>query len=220
MENKYKIVNCDENYLIQHAEDFSSLCVASFGEHLNNNVMMGPCFMTPEIWVVWAKGCIGQCIMDKSKMIAFWLAKPNYQTKEVNGRILAVDPQYKGQHLGTTLSRSRSHYLQKIGMNIFYTDTSLKAPHVIKFHKSYGCKVIGLASWSNTNYYSVLFRLALRPEYEITERKAKHMFLWSNFKCRLLYNENGSKTLIGKIYFISRNFLKRIFNININHTIK
>lgn len=201
MEYKYKIINCDENYLNEHADEFSSLCVNSFNEHLLNNIIMGPCYMTPEKWKMWAKGCIGQCVMDNSKMIAFWLVKPNYQTKEVNGRILAVDPHYKGQRIGFSLSVSLSNYLQKIGMNVFYTDTSLKASHVIKFHKSYGCKVVGLSSWSNTNYYTVLFRLALRQEYEITDNKAKFMFLWSNFKCRLMYKENGSRTFIGRIWY-------------------
>lgn len=106
MDDKYKIINCDENYLIQHADDFSLLCINSFAEHLHHNVMMGPCYMTSEKWKTWAKGCIGVCMIKDSKIIAFWLAKPNYQTKEVNGRILAVDPDYKGQHIGQTLTHS------------------------------------------------------------------------------------------------------------------
>lgn len=89
-----------------------------------------------------------------------------------------------------------------MGMNVFYTDTSLKAPHVVKFHRSYGCKVVGMTSWSNTNYYTVLLRLALHPEYEVSDRKAKLMFILSKFKCKLMLNEDGSRTFMGKIFYL------------------
>lgn len=85
-------------------------------------------------------------------------------------------------------------------MNVFHTDTSMNAPHVVKFHKSYGCKAVGMTSWPNTNYYTVLLRMALRPEFEITDEEAERRFKRSSFKCKLLLNENGSKTFLGKIH--------------------
>lgn len=197
----YNIVNCDESYLMEHADEFSDLCVRAFSEHKDRNVNMGPCSMTPDKWKGWAKNCMGQCMMDGDKMIAFWLARPNYKTKEVDGRILAVDPKYKGHHLGLSLSLSRARFLRSMGMNVFNTDTSMKAPHVVKFHKSYGCKAVGMASWSNTNYYSVLLRLALNPEFEISDEEAERRFKRSARLCKLTFKEDGSRTMVGKLYF-------------------
>lgn len=200
--SNYSIIDCDEAFLMEHAADFSALCVRAFAEHANRDVRMGPCTMTVDKWKNWVTGCIAQCMIENGKMIAFWLVRPNSETKEVDGRILAVDPKYKGQHLGTSLSLSLSRALRSMGMNVFHTDTSMKAPHVIKFHQSYGCKKVGMASWSNTNYYSVLLRLALNPEFEISDEEAERSFRHSARLCKLKFNEDGSKTIIGKCFFI------------------
>lgn len=197
----YNIVNCDETFLMGHADEFSALCVRAFAEHKNRNVNMGPCAMTPEKWRRWAVDCIGVCMMADDKIVAFWLARPDYKTKEVDGRILAVDPEYKGRHLGKTLSLSFMSILRSMGMNVFNTDTSMKTPHVVKFHKNYGCKAVGLASWSNTNYYSVLLRLALNPEFEISDEEAERRFKRSARLCKLIFNEDGSRTMVGKLHF-------------------
>lgn len=194
------IKNCDEEIFAKRAEEFADLCRSSFSEHANRDVRMGPCYMTVDKWKETSKGCLGQYIENDGKIIAFWLAKPNYDKKETYGKILAVDPSHKGKHLGLSLSLSLANYLRELGMNVFITDTSLKAPHVVKFHKSYGCKAVGVTSWSNTNYYTVILRLALRPEYEISDFRARMKYIVSMVKCLLLLNEDGSKTTFAKFY--------------------
>lgn len=195
----YEITTCDERFFLEHAKEFTDLCVRAFAEHLKNNVRMGPCFMTIDKWLEWSKNCVGQCVFDKKCLIAFWMVRPNYQSKVADGRILAVSPEYKGQHIGQTLTFSLIDYLKKIGMNVFVTDTSKNAPHVIKFHKSYGCKVVGLTSWPNTNYYSVLLRLGLQPEFDISDEEANRRFKRSSFWCKLMLKEDGRETLLKKI---------------------
>ncbi|MDE7089774.1 MAG: GNAT family N-acetyltransferase [Prevotella sp.] len=196
----YVIRNCDEQTFIARADDFSKLCRQAFAEHIDRNVKMGPCYMTSDKWIELSRGCIGQYIEDDGGVIAFWLVYPDYKKKETYGKILAVAPEHKGNHLGLSLSRALANYLRELGMNVFMTDTSLKAPHVVKFHKSYGCKAIGMTSWPNTNYYSVILRLALTPECEISDREANKRFRISRFKCKMLLKEDGSATLFGKIY--------------------
>lgn len=197
---EYAIQNCDEKFFVERAEEFADLCRRSFSEHANRDVRMGPCYMTAEKWIGESTGCLGQYIEVDGHIIAFWLARPNYDKKETYGRILAVDPDYKGLHLGYSLSLSLAKYLKELGMNVFYTDTSLKAPHVVRFHKSYGCKAVGVKSWSNTNYYSVVFRLALRPDYEISDFRAKLQYVLSKIKCHLTLKEDGSYTTLAKLY--------------------
>ena len=195
----YKITNCNENFFLEHASEFTDLCVRAFAEHLEREVLMEPCFMTEEKWKKWAKDCVGQCIFDKNNLVAFWMVRPDYLKKEADGRILAVSPEYKGKHLGQFLTYSLLQYLRELGMNVFVTDTSAKAPHVVKFHKSYGCKAVGLTSWPNTNYYSVLLRKGLQPEFEITDKEAERMFKRSAIRCKLMLKENGCETLLKKV---------------------
>lgn len=194
-----KICNCDERIFIDRAEEFTALCRRSFAEHLDKNIKMGPAYMTEEKWTEISNGSIGQYIICFGRIIAFWLAKPDFDKKETFGKILAVDPQFKGNHIGLTLSQSRAEYLRELGMNVFCTNTSIKAEHVVRFHQRYGCKAVGMASWSNTNYYSVILRLALNPEYEISDLEAKRRFIISKIKCMTLLKEDGTSTLLSKI---------------------
>lgn len=196
----YKINDCDQSFFVERANEFAQLCRDAFAEHKEKNVNMGPCYMTAEKWVEHSKDCIGQYVEKNGRIIAFWMARANFNTKEAYGRILAVAPSYKGMHLGLQLTRSRSEYLRRIGMHVYITDTSLKAPHVVKFHKSYGSKAVGMTSWPNTNYYTVILRLALFPEYEISDKEARRRFFLSKIKCMMLLREDGSSTLFGKFY--------------------
>ena len=212
---EYEIKNCDEKFFIEHAEEFSELCKAAFAEHDKRDVKMGPCYMTSEKWTEHSRGCIGQYVEKGNRIIGFWLAFPDYKKKETYGRILAIAPEYKGMHLGLSLSLARATFLSDLGMNVFKTDTSIKAPHVVKFHKSYGAKPIGMTSWPNTNYYTVILRLALNPKFEISDYEAKIRFNLSKIKCKLLLKEDGSRTFLGKIYYplINRiySFKKSVF---------
>ena len=204
----YQIKACDETFLIDHAREFAALCRESFAEHAARDVRMGPCYMTPELWIKHAKGSIGLYIEIEGRIVAFWLASADFDRKTSYGKILAIDPKHKGRHMGSALSIHLSNYLREKGIDVFMTDTSLNAPHVVKFHKSYGCKAVGMISWPNTNYYTVLLRLALRPDSEISDSKANIMYLGSSIICKLIYNEDGSHTHIGKFARFFKAMLK------------
>lgn len=209
-ELEYEIKSCEEDFFVAHADEFAQLCRESFAEHANRNVNMGPCTMTTEHWIELSKGCIGEYIECEGKLIAVWLVKVNYKSNQAYGKILAVHPKYKGKHLGYSLSISLLKYLKGNGINIFKTDTSLKAPHVVRFHKSYGSKAVGMTSWPNTNYYTVMLRLALNPEYEISDREARIRFFMSGVKCRALLREDGSRTIMGTIVHTPRYLFSKI----------
>lgn len=194
----FEIKFCDEKFLTDNAEEFAALCRAAFAEHAARGVNMGPNTMTAEKFRDWANGCIGARMLFEGKMVAFWTARLDERKKIVHGRILAVAPEMKGKHIGTRLSLSRARALREMGMHVFIKDTSLKAPHVVAFHKSYGCKAVGVTSWQNTNYYSVILRMALSPEYEISDEEAARRYRRSEIWCKLRLREDGSKTVFGK----------------------
>ena len=197
MHDDFEIKFCDEVFLREHAEEFAVLCREAFAEHASRGVNMGPNTMTAEKFCDWAKGCVAECLFAGEKLVGFWMARLDEKKKIAHGRILAVAPGMKGRHLGTSLSLSRARALREKGINVFITDTSLKAPHVVAFHKSYGCKAVGMASWSNTNYYTVILRKALSPEFEISDEEAEKRFRRSAFWCKLRLNEDGTKTAFG-----------------------
>ena len=188
---------CGEDFLREHAEEFAKLCRDAFAEHASRGVNMAPNTMTAEKFLDWAKGCVAECLFLGGKIVGFWMARLDEKEKVAHGRILAVAPEMKGQHLGKRLSLSRARALHERGMNVFITDTSLKAPHVVAFHKSYGCKAVGMTSWANTNYYTVILRMALSPEFEISDEEAEKRFRCSAFWCKLRLREDGSRTFFG-----------------------
>lgn len=209
MDDELELKWCDEAFLCEHAEEFALLCREAFSEHAARGVCMGPNTMTAEKFVDWAKGCVAECLFLQGKLVGFWMARLDEKKKIAHGRILAIAPEMKGQHLGTRLSLSRARALRERGMNVFITDTSLKAPHVVAFHKSYGCKAVGMASWSNTNYYTVILRKALSPEFEISDEEAERRFRRSAWWCKLRLNEDGSRTRWGTLIAIPLWFLSK-----------
>lgn len=199
MDEGFEIRFCDEVFLREHAEELAGLCRAAFAEHATRGVNMAPNTMTAEKFCDWSKGCVAECLFAGGKLVGFWMARLDAKKRIARGRILAVAPEMKGKHLGTALSFSRTRALRERGMNVFITDTSLNAPHVVAFHKSYGCKAVGMASWSNTNYYTVILRKALSPEFEISDEEAEKRFRRSEFWCKLRLNEDGTKTVFGRV---------------------
>lgn len=55
---KYEIKICDEEFLVNRAQEFSDLCVKAFEEHKDRDIQMPPCSMTPSKWLECIKGCI------------------------------------------------------------------------------------------------------------------------------------------------------------------
>lgn len=115
----YTIHECDEHFLIEHAEELAALCRSSFMEHAAKNINFGPISMTKERFVKRAKGNIGMYVVQDGKIIAFWNGKPDYYKKIVYGDILAVSPEYKGMHIGSNLSRHWATWLSQNGFHIY-----------------------------------------------------------------------------------------------------
>ena len=71
-----------------------------------------------------------------------------------------------------------------------------------------------MVSYAGTNYYSIVFRKALSPEYEIGEKRLAATFFLSKTFCKICYREDGTKTFVGQFFAFPRrvvSFLRRIF---------
>ena len=80
------------------------------------------------------------------------------------------------------------------------SDTAKKAASAVNYHLRNGFKIIGLISHPTTNYYSYLFRKQLtHPSPYDYKLYCKFQYLKSSIKTKLLYKENGQKSLLCRL---------------------
>ena len=76
---------------------------------------------------------------------------------------LAVARNMQGQGLGTRLIREIIEIARAQGCDCVLSDTATRARSSIRAHRKAGFRIIGMESFSSTNYYSYLFRCQLKP---------------------------------------------------------
>ena len=67
---------------------------------------------------------------------------------------LAVSPKAKRLGIGTKLARACERVVQEVGGTYIMCDTAVGATSSVRYHLKQGFKIIGLRSYSSTNYYS------------------------------------------------------------------
>ena len=72
----------------------------------------------------------------------------------------AVSPKYKRHGIGSMMKEEKSKYA-KDTCEYMISTTAEKAKNIIKWHKKNGYRIIRYASYSDTNYYSVVMRKQL-----------------------------------------------------------
>lgn len=79
--------------------------------------------------------------------------------------ITAISPRYKGKGIGTALYKVRTEYLMETNCSYILSDTATDAVNSVLWHmKKCNCKKYGFQSFSNTNYYSYVFREDLKKK--------------------------------------------------------
>ncbi len=124
--------------------------------------------------------------------------------KDKNGQYYGVEkhtsvlPMYKNQGLGSKLIKRVIEIAKKYECKYLLCSTAKSATSAIKVHKKNGYKIVGLASYKNTNYYSYKFRLNIYPSTNKNYYFRKLYFIKSVIKTILLYQKDGSFTTIHK----------------------
>lgn len=115
----------------------------------------------------------------------------------------SVDPKYKNRGIGSMLINAIKAKAIEMKCAYLYCSTAISAKSAIRVHLKNGYKIVGMASYPQTNYYSYRFRLALSPLPNDNFICRKFIFIKSALRTLLLYNADGSNR---RIYYL----LKRI----------
>lgn len=113
----------------------------------------------------------------------------------------AISPKAKRCGIGSKLLKARENFVKSASGEYILSDTAVGAKSSIKYHKKNGFKIIGLTSFSSTNYYSYWFRKQLVPSKKWnSDLYCKYIFLKSYIVTKLCLKKNGSVTLFYSIY--------------------
>ena len=160
----FEISTCSYEELTESEwEAFWSVTRTAFKEHKSNGLDMYPCRMSLEQLKVFLHGCTMFIVRDGDRIVAF---RGAHLRKEGNlsyfaGQLVAVLPEYKGKGLGRLLFQAFEGYALSVGCDFLQTDTSCQAKSSLAYHRSCGFEDWCYASWSNTNYYTIILRKLL-----------------------------------------------------------
>ena len=115
--------------------------------------------------------------------------------------LAAISPKAKRCGIGSMLLRERVCEVEKKGGEYILSDTAVGATSSVKYHLKNGFKIIGLQSYSSTNYFSYLFRKQLVPSKKWNSNLyCKYVFFKSYIITKLKLKKNGSTTFLYSIY--------------------
>lgn len=105
----------------------------------------------------------------------------------------SVAPKYKNRGIGSMLINTIKIRATEAGCSYLSCSTAISAKSAIKVHLKNGYKIVGMASYPKTNYYSYRFKLQLLPLPHSNFIYRKINFLKSAIKTVLFYNADGNK---------------------------
>ena len=110
----------------------------------------------------------------------------------------SVSPDYKSRGIGSLLIKSIVDKAANLGYAYICCSTAISAKSAIRVHIKNGYKIVGMASYRNTNYYSYKFKYLILPSKLDSTLYRRICFIKSAIKTLLLYKADGSKK---KLYY-------------------
>ena len=118
---------------------------------------------------------------------------------------LAIKPEKKHSGIASQLFSSLIEIALSHNCEYIKSDTAIGANSSVKWHLKNGFKIVGLDSFSSTNYYSYVFRRQLKSNFFWENTMClKILFLLSSIKCKLCYHENGNYTQLMELFMMLR----------------
>ena len=112
---------------------------------------------------------------------------------------VAVHKDYQHHHVGSTLARVHKEHAAQQGCKYLRASTAEKAESSIKWHLKNGFCKVGYASFSASDYYSVIFRQPLNGGGYFLNGKLSY---WCSYVItHLLWHEDGSWTNLGNFLY-------------------
>ncbi len=105
----------------------------------------------------------------------------------------SVSPESKNLGIGSLLIKAIITKAKELGCDYICCSTAVSARSAIRVHLKNGYRIVGMASYKKTNYYSYKFRYSITPSLYDRFIYRKCCFIKSSIKTFLLYKADGSK---------------------------
>ena len=187
-------------------EQIIDLMHESFQERLDQGLKFTCSFMGVEEYKRKTDGGIIFVAIDKDTGCLMGTAMVRIRKDENNinygyNEYLAVSPKMKRCGIGSNLERESVCVCEENNCEYILCDTAVDAISSVKYHLKKGFKIIGLRSYSSTNYYSYLFRKQLVPSKKWnSDLYCKYVFLKSYIVTKLCLKKDGTVTLFYSLY--------------------
>ena len=148
-----------------------------------------------------AEGAFVFLAYDKNKLVGciffhVYPQKGNYGYIEV----VSTHPDYKGMGIASILIARIFQKAKELGVIYIGSDTAVNANSSVKWHLKNGFAIIKLQSSTKSNYFSYVFRKQLKkPSIWNCSLWTKTHYIFSFIKCRMMRNQFGQYTAIGKL---------------------
>ena len=133
-------------------------------------------------------------------MLALTLRRDEEGVLYGNHEYLAVSP--ASQHTGVATKLFQLCEKECIEKNADYilSDTAIGAKSSVRYHLKQGFQIVGCESFSNTNYYSYIFKKQLSSASDLNEALSGWALLKEYIKIRFKYHVHRKPTLVYRIY--------------------
>lgn len=119
--------------------------------------------------------------------------------------LIAIHPNYKRKGIGSMLFQKTQEFAKKNGISFLTAGTAVDAKSSVKWHLRNGFRIVELASWPNTNYYSYNFRKQLVYDAKWSNPLFCKIHYWlSALKCKLMYLPDGKYRFPGVMNMIAK----------------
>lgn len=113
---------------------------------------------------------------------------------------LAVSPKVKHSGIATQLAHAWKALLKEKNAKYVLSDTACDATSSVKWHLKNGFQIYELESYRSTNYWSYIFINYLDESLKKNSFQIKIHYWCSWLFIHITRNQNGSDTIIGKLY--------------------
>lgn len=105
---------------------------------------------------------------------------------------LAVRPDYRHTNVMLVMVFKAMRLDITRNLDSWMCDTSVMAKELTNAYVNAGFQIVDVLSWETTNYYSYIFRKAVKGK-KYPDSYVKKKLFWANIKCRIRYSKSGKR---------------------------
>lgn len=105
---------------------------------------------------------------------------------------MAVRPDYRETNVLALMALKVMRLDMVRNVDSWMSDTAVTARELVDAYVNLGFQIVDVISWSSTNYYSYVFRKAVRGKV-YKDSFVKRKLFWAGLRCRICFDRYGKK---------------------------